>query len=83
MTHYGRRPEIINKYFYGRASARAQPYGCFCPCWPTQLFRLGRPDVLNVESCSVLRACEASFCGHMLEARQRIPCVSCGGMSFV
>ena len=28
MTYYGRRPQIINKYFYGRA----QPYGCFCPC---------------------------------------------------
>jgi hypothetical protein len=27
MTYYGRRPAIINKYFYGRA----QPYGCFRP----------------------------------------------------
>ena len=28
MTYYGRRPAIINKYFYGRG----QPYGCFWPC---------------------------------------------------
>ena len=28
MTYDGRWPEIINKYFYGRA----QPYGCFWPC---------------------------------------------------
>ena len=27
MTYYGRRPAIINKYFYGRG----QPYGCFWP----------------------------------------------------
>ena len=27
MTYYGRRPQIINKYFYGGS----QPYGCFRP----------------------------------------------------